>query len=91
MVREGADLVDLGQKQRNPLGGGLRGRVPGTRFSGVDEDRTHNLLDATEALFQLSYHPSGRTRQSIRLKWAPQGVTGFRCCLMGAQIFDCAA
>jgi len=88
MVREGADLA---QKRRNPRCGGLRGRVPGTRFSGVDEDRTHNLLDATEALFQLSYHPSGRTKQSIRLKWAPQGVTGFRCCLMGAQIFDCAA
>ena len=27
--------------------------------SGVDEDRTHNLLDATEALSQLSYHPMG--------------------------------
>jgi len=26
---------------------------------GVDEDRTHNLLDATEALSQLSYHPMG--------------------------------
>ncbi len=88
MVREGADLA---QKQRNPRGGGLRGRVPGTRFSGVDEDRTHNLLDATEALFQLSYHPSGRTKQSIRLNRAPQGVTGFRCCRMSAQIFDCAA
>ena len=88
MVREGADLA---QKRRNPRCGGLRGRVPGTRFSGVDEDRTHNLLDATEALFQLSYHPSGRTNQSIRLNGAPQGVTGFRCCLMGAQIFDCAA
>jgi len=39
----------------------------------------------------LSYHPSGRTNQSIRLNRAPQGVTGFRCCLMSAQIFDCAA
>jgi len=39
----------------------------------------------------LSYHPSGRTKQSIRLNRAPQGVTGFHCCLMGAQIFDCAA
>ena len=27
------------------------------RSYGVDEDRTHNLLDATEALSQLSYHP----------------------------------
>ena len=88
MVREGADLA---QKQRNPRGGGLRGRVPGTRFSGVDEDRTHNLLDATEALFQLSYHPSGRANQSIRLNRAPQGATGFRRCPMSEQIFDCAA
>jgi hypothetical protein len=28
----------------------------------------------------LSYHPSGRTKQSIRLNRAPQGVTGFRRC-----------
>ena len=28
-----------------------------TPRNGVDEDRTHNLLDATEALSQLSYHP----------------------------------
>jgi hypothetical protein len=31
-------------------------------FSGVDEDRTHNLLDATEALSQLSYHPMGGSK-----------------------------
>ena len=30
-----------------------------TPRNGVDEDRTHNLLDATEALSQLSYHPMG--------------------------------
>lgn len=54
MVREGADPA---QKQRNPLVCGLRGRARRARFNGVDEDRTHNLLDATEALFQLSYHP----------------------------------
>jgi len=32
------------------------------RLSGVDEDRTHNLLDATEALSQLSYHPKGGSK-----------------------------
>ena len=34
-------------------------RGPCVLSSGVDEDRTHNLLDATEALSQLSYHPAG--------------------------------
>ena len=63
---------------RSLAGCGVGYRAPSS--SGVDEDRTHNLLDATEALFQLSYHPSGRTKQSIRLNRAPQGVTVFRRC-----------
>ena len=37
-----------------------RGRRSATpESSGLDETRTHNLLDATEALYQLSYQPSG--------------------------------
>ena len=34
-------------------------------FSGVEEDRTLNLLDATEALFQLSYHPKQAGRSIL--------------------------
>lgn len=37
-----------------PKDGYPRGFV---RVSGADEGRTHNLLDATEALSQLSYRP----------------------------------
>ena len=45
-----------------PKDGYPRGFV---RVSGADEGRTHNLLDATEALSQLSYCPQNQLRRSI--------------------------
>ncbi len=52
------------------------------KFSGVDENRTHNLLNAIQALCQLSYHPCNQTTtKSItsRVENAPQiEVTFFR-------------
>ena len=51
-------------------------------FSGVDENRTHNLLNAIQALCQLSYHPCNQTTtKSItsRVENAPRiKVTCFR-------------
>ncbi len=32
--------------------------------NGVDEDRTHNLLNAIQALSQLSYHPKWEAKYS---------------------------
>lgn len=81
MVREGADPA---QKQRNPLVCGLRGRARMARFNGVDEDRTHNLLDATEALFQLSYHPQQSGFHAIRRHGVPQGDETLRWCCVSA-------
>jgi len=55
---------------------------PAGNFSGVDENRTHNLLNAIQALCQLSYHPCNQTTtKSItsRVENAPRiEVTFFR-------------
>lgn len=62
------------RKSRKPL-------KPEGNFSGVDENRTHNLLNAIQALCQLSYHPCNQTTKSItsRVENAPRiEVTFFR-------------
>ena len=51
-----------GNRAKNDATRGCGLRVGPRPVSGVEEDRTLNLLDATEALFQLSYHPNGERR-----------------------------
>jgi len=61
--------------------GGLSAAVDfGSLFGGADEDRTHDLLNAIQALSQLSYgptHDSGASDDAV--DWRLDGA-GEHCC-----------
>ena len=69
----------MSETDTDPLNRSALSAVAGLRTGGPERDRTADLLNANQALSQLSYRPKGVSRQTVlsqRTHWSSRSQTG---------------